>query len=35
MFNFVYLLKFVDQELVNKVSEMQQDVVLSIPDHDL
>ena len=35
MFNFVYLCKHVDQELVKKVSEMQQDVVLSLPDNDL
>ena len=34
MFNFVYLCKHVDQELV-KVSEMQQDIVLSLPDNDL
>ena len=33
-FNFVYLCKHVDQELVKKVSEMQQGVVLSLPDHD-
>ena len=35
MFNFFYLCKHVDQELVKKVSEMQQDVALSLPNHDL